>query len=613
MTRIYRYPKGRDETSYIIPQSVVSIEADAFSGCSKLKNITISNGVKYIKSEAFEYCDFESITIPDNVIEIGDKAFYWCWYVTSIKLPISVSKMGNEAFKYCNNLNSVIYQNKDLLLPSSTFENCDKLHHNIVYEVPKSLFLELAQKGNPEYQYKLAMCYLDGTGFPKDIKASVNWLTTASNNGHILSKVTLGDIYYSGTEVSKNYTEAIKWYLSAAKSGNSRSQRVLGDCYFQGVGVKQNYSTAYAYYKQAADQENYKAQEALGSFYYHGYGGVAIDYKEAIKWYTLSANQGNAEAAYYLAICSNEGKGTDKDDSKALMWIEKAVESGVVKGQGLYCVLTYNDAVNSMNTKSYSSAISKFTSLLKYDNTNIDAYLNRGYCYLNLQNKNYLKAEKDFKKVLELDQTNQAAINNLQIVVEHNNQVEEANNLCQLAYQSFNTKDYANAVAYCAKSISLDNTKPYPYYLIGYCYYNCELYADAINYFNQALTVDPDYTDARKAIKSARTLGILNAISQLATSVSNNLNNAYSNSINYSHSSGYGSSTSSGSTYIKPSVGKQTQVCSFCHGTGKNPAKEHPAQFGLDPVYRETACEICGSHENHYHKPCPGCNGKGYR
>ena len=355
------------------------------------------------------------------------------------------------------------------------------------------------------------------------------------------------------------------------------------------------------------------AQEILGHFYYFGSGGVKVDYDEAFKWYLESAKNGNVEAAYCLAICYNEGKGTEANESKALKWITKAVDGGIIKGQGLYCVLTYNDAVYNMNKQSYSSAILGFTSLLKYDNTNIDAYLNRGYCYLNLQNKNYSDAEKDFRKVLELDRTNQTAINNLQIVIEHNNQVKEANDLCQLAYQSYNIKDYTNAIAYCAKSISLDNTKPYPYYLIGYCYYNCELYADAINFFNQALTVDPTYSDASKAIKSARLMGTLNAISKLATSVSNSLNNAYSNSINYSNSSNYKSTTSTNITTSKPSITKQKQVCSFCHGTGQNRTKEYPAEFGLGHSYKDTPCDVCGGFENHYHKTCPICAGKKYK
>jgi DnaJ-class molecular chaperone len=57
-------------------------------------------------------------------------------------------------------------------------------------------------------------------------------------------------------------------------------------------------------------------------------------------------------------------------------------------------------------------------------------------------------------------------------------------------------------------------------------------------------------------------------------------------------------------------------TCSFCHGKGKNPAKEYPALFGhgTDNTDRrlDQQCPICKSWEIHYHKTCPSCGGKGY-
>ena len=299
----------------------------------------------------------------------------------------------------------------------------------------------------------------------------------------------------------------------------------------------------------------------MGYCYYYGDGGINKDYKEAVKWYGLSANKGNAEAAYYLSICYSEGQGIDKNNSEALKWIEKAVEGGIEKGQGLYCILVYDDAVNNMNLKYYSSAILGFTSVLKYEKDNIDAYINRGYCYLNQQAKDYSIAEKDFKKALELDVTNEAAKTNLQIVKDYYQRIIDAKDLCAEGDKYYNQKDYTNAVASYAKSISLDNTKPYPYCLIGYCYYACDLYADAINYFDQALSVDPNYTNATKARKSARTILVLNVVSGALTTVSNSLNNAYSSSVNYGSSSSYSSSYNSSSSV------KSSQQNAY--GTGK--------------------------------------------
>ena len=566
MTEIVRYPVGRNETSYSIPSTVVSIGKIAFISCRNLINI---------------------------------------------ELPPSVSIIGDRAFSNCSNLTRINYQNKHLVFSPNAFEYCSTLPtSNIIYEVPTALFLELAQKGNPEDQYKLAMCYMEGEGFSKDIKAAKEWLLKAARNGHATSQKALGDLYFNGVGVEKNSNEAIKWYSLAAKGGNSSAQAFLGDCYLRGVGVKQNIELAIDYYKSASKLGDDKVEEKLGQIYSVGVGGIKKDIKEAVKWYWLSADKGNNEAAYYLAICYNEGLGIEKNNAEALKWIEKSVNGGVEKGQSLYCILAYDDAVNSMNSKEYLSAISRFNSVICYDKNNIDAYINRGYCYLNRAVKDYASAERDFRKALKLDENNTTAKSNLAVVVAYNERITEAKNLCDVAYQYYTETDYTNAVANCAKAISLDNTKPYPYFLVGCCYSDSKLYVEAIDYFNQALSVDPDYDKARKAIKRARTLGIINAIGQAASTLSNSLNSAYSSSKNYTGSSSYRSSTNS--MPISSSVSPKRKVCSYCHGTKVCQDRSYAATFGQDRVIKDVSCPICGSYESHYHKSCIPCQGKGY-
>lgn len=98
-------------------------------------------------------------------------------------------------------------------------------------------------------------------------------------------------------------------------------------------------------------------------------------------------------------------------------------------------------------------------------------------------------------------------------------QDNKANELCHIVYKYCIQKDYINAVASCIESINFDN-KPYPYYLIGSCYSDCQAYNEAIAYFDQALAVDPNYTNATNARKSARQLLVLNAISQTVNVIS---------------------------------------------------------------------------------------------
>jgi TPR repeat protein len=69
------------------------------------------------------------------------------------------------------------------------------------------------------------------------------------------------------------------------------------------------------------------AQGNLGLLYGAG-RGVTQDYKEAVKWYRLSAEQGNAEAQLYLAIMYSNGQGVLQDLVYAHMWANIAASNG---------------------------------------------------------------------------------------------------------------------------------------------------------------------------------------------------------------------------------------------------------------------------------------------
>jgi len=56
--------------------------------------------------------------------------------------------------------------------------------------------------------------------------------------------------------------------------------------------------------------------------------GVDQDYEEVVKWYRLSADQGNASAQYNLGVMYDEGQGVDQDYVLAHMWYNLAGSSG---------------------------------------------------------------------------------------------------------------------------------------------------------------------------------------------------------------------------------------------------------------------------------------------
>jgi hypothetical protein len=106
-TTLIQYPGGK-VGFYSIPNSVISIGADAFSDCPNLTSVTIPNSVTTIGDSAFDSCTrLTNVTIPDTVTSIGDGAFQYCYSLTNMTIPNSVTSIGDSAFGSCTRLTNV--------------------------------------------------------------------------------------------------------------------------------------------------------------------------------------------------------------------------------------------------------------------------------------------------------------------------------------------------------------------------------------------------------------------------------------------------------------------------------------------------------------------------
>jgi len=125
---IISYPRGRNQRTYVIPSSVTSIDAWAFSGCSSLTSITIPSSVTSIGDYAFNCCSsLTRITIPSSVTSIGGAAFAACQSLTSITIPSSVTSIGACAFIACNNLTSITIPSSVTSIGDEAFHSCRSL------------------------------------------------------------------------------------------------------------------------------------------------------------------------------------------------------------------------------------------------------------------------------------------------------------------------------------------------------------------------------------------------------------------------------------------------------------------------------------------------------
>ena len=134
-------------TSIKIPNSVKTLEKEAFRNCSALTTVTLSKNVDSISSEAFKRCEkltainvdkdntkYSSVDgyllshdkkelilfphgkanknftlLPPSITKIGDYAFYDCVGLENVVIPNKVEEIGERAFSLCTKLNTITF------------------------------------------------------------------------------------------------------------------------------------------------------------------------------------------------------------------------------------------------------------------------------------------------------------------------------------------------------------------------------------------------------------------------------------------------------------------------------------------------------------------------
>ena len=139
-------------TSVTIPDSVTSIGGGAFAWCTSLTGIWVTEGNSHYSSDAsgvlfskdkttlVQYPGaFAAYAIPDSVTSIGAGAFGGCTSLTSVTIPDSVTSIGDGAFASCTSLTDVYYAGSEAqwkaISISSTGNNgllTANIHYNYV-------------------------------------------------------------------------------------------------------------------------------------------------------------------------------------------------------------------------------------------------------------------------------------------------------------------------------------------------------------------------------------------------------------------------------------------------------------------------------------------------
>jgi uncharacterized protein len=225
-------------------------------------------------------------------------------------------------------------------------------------------FVAAAATGDPNAQFNLATCYLDGRGVEVDVEVGTDWMWRAARGGHPqamlyvgakLSRTSeqsfewilgaaekgltelfyiVGRSYMTGNGTAVNKTAAFHWFELSAESGDVRGQIGLATCYMQGDGTEQDTAAAMEWFGRAAAQGNDEARYFLGILRGRGDLGADIepDEEAAAGLFEQCAENGHAGCAFALAVMHAEGQGgLARDDEAAFLWMERAARAGLAE------------------------------------------------------------------------------------------------------------------------------------------------------------------------------------------------------------------------------------------------------------------------------------------
>ena len=113
-TTILQYPIGNTQSSYIIPNTITNIGANAFIYA------------KYL----------QSITIPNTVTSIGANAFFGTSSLQIIEVPSSVTSIGDNAFTSATSLTSITVNSNNTIYSSDNFGVLFDKKTNVLIQYP---------------------------------------------------------------------------------------------------------------------------------------------------------------------------------------------------------------------------------------------------------------------------------------------------------------------------------------------------------------------------------------------------------------------------------------------------------------------------------------------
>src|SRR5580704_8548002 len=131
------------------------------------------------------------------------------------------------------------------------------------------LLTRSAKAGIADAEYRVACCYLEGTGVPASRVEGARWLQRAAGHGHVEAQTLLGGLCVHGLAGAVNgarperlfaeeepgepdFASVLKWARQAAEAGSAKAQAVLGYVLTCGPEEMRDLDEAHRWYRRSA-------------------------------------------------------------------------------------------------------------------------------------------------------------------------------------------------------------------------------------------------------------------------------------------------------------------------------------------------------------------------
>lgn len=118
----------KDVDNFVLSKETRLISHYCFSGCKRLKSITLPDDLVFWGDGVFSGCSaLSEITIPKNVKTIGGSMFSECEKIAEITIPANVRSIGTYAFSGCKSLKEIVIPKNVSGIFDNAFNGCESL------------------------------------------------------------------------------------------------------------------------------------------------------------------------------------------------------------------------------------------------------------------------------------------------------------------------------------------------------------------------------------------------------------------------------------------------------------------------------------------------------